>query len=138
MVKSGWVSALGIGSAANLGRFAELYEVQMLVVVMIYLDLVASTAQLLPYFQTTGGGAGNGAGAVERVTVAGAGFGAFVVRLLSRFMQVLLACLALHCSCCIFVLVLAVIMFLTILLFVCSDKGLRRRSDFARCVEGKA
>lgn len=94
MVKSGWVSALGMSSAANLGRFVELYEVQIVVVGMIYLDLVASTAQLLPYLQqTTKGGAGEGAGGVEGMAggSAGAGFGALAIRLASRLMQVMLA-----------------------------------------------
>lgn len=40
----------GLG-ASSLGRFVELLEVQMAVVTVIYLDLVASTAQLLPYMQ---------------------------------------------------------------------------------------
>ncbi|CBN78846.1 conserved unknown protein [Ectocarpus siliculosus] len=59
---------------------------------MIYLDLVASTAQLLPYFQAAGAGPGSGAGdkgGAEEVagTSGGAGFAAFVLRLVSRFMQ---------------------------------------------------
>ncbi|CAM9879888.1 unnamed protein product [Ectocarpus fasciculatus] len=89
---SRWGGGLGLGSAANLGRFVELYEVQVAVVAMIYLDLVASTAQLLPYFQAAEAGPGSGAGdegGVEEMTEAsgGAGFAVFVLRLVSRFMQ---------------------------------------------------
>ncbi|CAN0124426.1 unnamed protein product [Ectocarpus sp. 4 AP-2014] len=89
---SRWGGGLGLGSAANLGRFVELYEVQVAVVAMIYLDLVASTAQLLPYLQAAGVGPGSGAGdngGAEEVagTSGGAGFAAFVLRLVSRFMQ---------------------------------------------------
>lgn len=75
---------------ANLGSFVELYEVQVAVVAMIYLDLVASTAQLLPYLagDEAGGGAGGGEGGAVGSTEAG--FGAFVVRLVSRLMQVTL------------------------------------------------
>ncbi|CAM9395644.1 unnamed protein product [Ectocarpus sp. 13 AM-2016] len=59
---------------------------------MIYLDLVASTAQLLPYFQAAGARPGSGAGdegGAEEVagTSGGAGFAGFVLRLVSRFMQ---------------------------------------------------
>lgn len=46
-------------SAASLGRFVELYEVQVTVVALICLDLVASMAQLLPStqnHQSPGGG----------------------------------------------------------------------------------
>lgn len=72
----------------------ELYEVQVAVVAMIYLDLVASTAQLLPFLQAAGAGPGSGAGdegGAEEVAGAsgGTGFAAFVLRLVSRFMQVL-------------------------------------------------
>ncbi|CAN0528144.1 unnamed protein product, partial [Ectocarpus sp. 12 AP-2014] len=89
---SRWGGGLGLGSAANLGRFVELYEVQVAVVAMIYLDLVASTAQLLPYLQAAGAGPGSGAGdegGAEEVagTSGGAGFAGFVLRLVSRFMQ---------------------------------------------------
>lgn len=75
---------------ANLGRFVELYEVQVAVVAMIYLDLVASTAQLLPYLQVAEGEAGDGGGGAEGAALGstGAGFGAFVFRLVSRLMQV--------------------------------------------------
>lgn len=88
-----------MGSVVNLGRFVEMYEVQIIVVAMIYLDLVASTAQLLPYVQTTKEGAGDGAGGVEGAAGGsnGAGFVAFLVRLASRFMQVMLACFLLAC-----------------------------------------
>lgn len=37
--------------ATSLGHFVELYEVQLAMVVLIFLDLVASTAQLLPSMQ---------------------------------------------------------------------------------------
>ncbi len=79
-----------MGSVANLGSFVELYEVQVAVVVMIYLDLVASTAQLLPYLQVADGGAREGTGDVVGVAEgsAGAGFGAFVLHLVSRLIQV--------------------------------------------------
>lgn len=91
-VKSGWGGALGIGSVANLGSFVELYEVQLAVVAMIYLDLVASTAQLLPYLQVAEDEAGEGTGGVDGLAMGstGGGFGAFVVRLVSRLMQVTL------------------------------------------------
>ena len=87
---TGWGGALGMGSVASLGSFVELYEVQVVVVAMIYLDLIASTAQLLPYLQVSDGGASAGAGEVAGVTEgsAGAGFGAFVLHLVSRLIQV--------------------------------------------------
>lgn len=80
-----------MGSVANLGSFVELYEVQVAVVAMIYLDLVASTAQLLPYLQVVQDQGAGGAGGEEGVATASnsAGFGAFVVRVVSRLMQVL-------------------------------------------------
>lgn len=75
---------------ANLGRFVELYEVQVAVVAMIYLDLVASTAQLLPYLQAAEDETGGGARGAEGVAMGstGAGFRAFALRLVSRLMQV--------------------------------------------------
>lgn len=82
-----------MGSVANLGSFVELYEVQVAVVAMIYLDLVASTAQLLLYLQVADGGAREGAGDVAGVAEGspGSGFGAFMVHLVSRFIEVLVA-----------------------------------------------
>eukprot|EP00903_Cladosiphon_okamuranus_P005676 g5639.t1 len=86
---SGLGGARGVGSVANLGRFVELYEVQVAVVAMIYLDLVASTAQLLPYFQAAEDETDGRAGAAEGVAVGsrGNGFGAFALRLVSRLMH---------------------------------------------------
>eukprot|EP00752_Nemacystus_decipiens_P013379 g11845.t1 len=87
--RSGWGGALGIGSVANLGMFVELYEVQVAVVAMIYLDLVASTAQMLTYLQVAEGEAGGVAGGEEGAALGstGAGFGSFVIRLFSRLIQ---------------------------------------------------
>ncbi|CAM9898561.1 unnamed protein product, partial [Discosporangium mesarthrocarpum] len=48
------ISGILVGS--RLGLFVETYEVQLLVVVLIYLDLVISTVQLLPTFSTSGSG----------------------------------------------------------------------------------
>lgn len=71
---------------ANVGRFVELYEVQVAVVVMIYLDLVASTAQLLPYLQVAESEAEGRGGSTEGAALGSTG--AVVVRLVSRLMQV--------------------------------------------------
>lgn len=105
-MESGWGGALGLGSVANLGSFVELYEVQVTVVAMIYLDLVASTAQLLPYLQVAEDEEEGGAGRVEGVAIGsnGASFGAFVVRLVSRLMQVSLASGSALPSVCFFVI----------------------------------
>lgn len=78
--KAGGWSGLG---ASNLGHFVELFEVQVAVVVLIYLDLVASTAQLLPYFQQPEEfeRRGEREGGAELA-------GAWIGRLITRFMQV--------------------------------------------------
>lgn len=52
---------IGCSVIASLGRFAELFEVQVAVVLLIFLDLMASTAQLLPAMQTSIAAAGSGA-----------------------------------------------------------------------------
>lgn len=96
-----------MGTVASLGRFVELFEVQLAVIAMIYLDLVASTAQLLPFLQAVAEGGtraedGGGVGALE--SSGGAGFGISVARLVSRLMQVqpascLICCqFSFHCS----------------------------------------
>lgn len=80
-----------MSTVASLGRFVELFEVQVAVIAMIYLDLVASTAQLLPFLQAVGGGgveAEGGAGEGATEISGGAGFGMSLARLVSRLMQV--------------------------------------------------
>ncbi|CAM9572852.1 unnamed protein product [Ascophyllum nodosum] len=69
-------------SASSLGHFVEMFEVQVAVVAMIYVDLVASTAQLLPCMQSEalrGTGSGDGGG--------GESAGIWVARIVARFMQ---------------------------------------------------
>lgn len=79
-------------AAASLGRFVELFEVQVAVVAMIYLDLVASTAQLLPFLQVPGGDAAGAKDAdlgVGDNTGSRDSTGAWAVRLVARLMQVI-------------------------------------------------
>lgn len=71
--------------AASLGRFVELFEVQVAVVSIIFLDLVASTAQLLPFLQSSGGG---GPGAEGGDGGEGSSAGAWAVRLVVQLLQV--------------------------------------------------
>ncbi|CAM9596355.1 unnamed protein product [Hapterophycus canaliculatus] len=81
---SAWGGGRVMGTVANLGRFVELFEVQVAVVAMIYLDLVASTAQLLPFLDAVVEG-GRGEGAPK--SSSGASFSISVARLVSRLMQ---------------------------------------------------
>lgn len=79
-------------SASSLGRFVELLEVQMAVVIVIYLDLVASTAQLLPYMQpivsNTDGSSSTAAG-IGEWDGRGGGSASASGRLVLRLLQVL-------------------------------------------------
>lgn len=72
-------------NASSLGKFVEIFEVQVAVVAMIYLDLVASTTQLLSYMKSgaINGGSGQDGGGDEKGST-----GASVFRLFIRLMEV--------------------------------------------------
>lgn len=69
-----------LSSASSLGRFVELFEVQMTVVIVIYVDFLVSTVQLLPCMQAEALAEGEGRSASS-----------WVIHLIVRLMEVSLS-----------------------------------------------